>query len=57
MICKHNGVKECDGCMYCMDEGGTLHCELCGEALYGEYYDVESMLICADCIADCKKTY
>ena len=55
MICIHNGVKECDGCMDCMDLDGALHCELCGEVSYGEYYEIEDMLICEDCISDSKK--
>ncbi len=55
MICILNGSSECDGCMQCMQLDSRLHCELCGGAIDGEYYDLDGIVICPDCMVDCRR--
>ena len=50
MICVYDNSADCDGCMECKNV--ALHCELCGSTLTEEYYDIEDMLICPECISE-----
>ena len=57
MICVECATRECNGCMRCVEDDGALHCELCGGVLWDEYYDIDGMLICPECINDSRRFY
>lgn len=43
------GKGECDGCGACGAEPRII-CDVCGNACYEEYYQIEDTVYCEDCI-------
>lgn len=59
MVCV-NGVRECTGCMACLEEPKVITtCYHCGEPIHeGEdYYDIHNEVIHEDCLRDWASEY
>ena len=54
MICR-NGSRECDGCMFCYDDGDrpAMECAECGKTIYAgdDFYRVVGDSYCDKCVS------
>lgn len=46
------GTLDCDNCRQTHGCNVTVTCDLCGNEIYEDYYEIEGDEICEDCLAE-----
>ena len=48
---EYGPFEQCSGCPYCgCAYVETFECDCCGEYIVGEYYEIDDMRYCDDCV-------
>lgn len=47
-----NGALDCDNCRQTNECNIQVFCDICGEEIYEDYYDIDGDDVCEECLND-----